>query len=173
MKIRRGSLRINSQGLTYKNRELGLLVSIYLATFLMVILLLDTSFLSWILNCHLWSLIIYYYRTSFKFRTNHKRRNKRYSFNTRIYYKPQLLLFSGKRKGWKTTMTGGSVLSYIWFETRVNSMKYIHTVNFCKCEISVLCNRNSLPMETFETRENDWGKLLENITSLKNKRYAR
>lgn len=46
-------------------------------------------------------------------------------------------------------------------------MKYIHTVNFCKCEISVLHDRNSLPMERIKTRENDWGKLLENIPGLK------
>lgn len=33
---------------------------------------------------------------------------------------------------------GAPVLSYILLESRVNSMKYIHTVSFCKCEISVL-----------------------------------
>lgn len=132
-----------------KSKELDLFVLTCLVTLLITILPSLVSFFS-IVTHNTWLLHVIACHLSV--RTKISKEDIGDIFFRDVLTISHNLHFSGNKKWWKRKMTGPPVLSCIWFETRVNSMKYIHTVNFGKCEISVLHNRNSLPMERFKNQ---------------------
>lgn len=136
-----------------QNQGNRFIVSTPLTTLLITILPSDASFFSIeSLNCDSEDLTVTCHLMSSFMSTTISQGDIGNIFFSDILTVSHDLLSSGNRKWQKTKMTGASVLSCIWFETRVNSMKYIHIENFSKCEISVLHNRKSLPLEGFKNQ---------------------